>query len=250
MNLGLLKLRLAKLWICLFNPACFSAFLCGVAPAIEHRKVLLLIRPDGVIDVGANRGQFSLVCRLALPGVPVCAFEPIPKEAMTFRRVHHASYPLITLIESALGNNSGEATLHLSKAADSSSLLPIGIEQKAIFPQTEEIGTLNVSVHRLDDFFYRWEPFSRLLLKIDVQGFELSVLSGAIKTLQSCAYVYVECSEIPLYDGQALRAEVQSFLENHGFNYSRSFNAHWFRGRLIQADYLFERLKQIDSVNQ
>lgn len=240
MMFNLFWLRLAKLWTSLSKPVCWRAFLCGVAPAIEHRKVLLLLSPDGVIDVGANRGQFSLACRLAFPMVPVCAFEPIPSQATIFRRVHRRN-PVVTLIESALGDNPGNATLHLSKNADSSSLLPIGNNQKALFPETEEIGTISVAVHSLDDFCCSWAGRSRLLLKIDVQGYELNVLRSATKTLQSCTYVYVECSEILLYDGQALREEVQLFLKNHGFMCSGRFNEYKVRGRLIQADYLFER---------
>lgn len=240
MTFNLFKLRLAKLWICLSRPSSWRALFYGVAPAIEHRKVLISLFPDGVLDVGANRGQFSLACRLAFPSVPVCAFEPIPNEAMIFRRIHGRNR-VVTLIESALGDNPGNATLHLSKSADSSSLLPIGSNQKALFPKTDEIGTISVAVHRLDDFTDQWVGRSRQLLKIDVQGFELNVLHGAIKTLQSCAYVYVECSEVFLYEGQALREDVQLFLGNHGFVCTGRFNEHKVRGFLVQADYLFER---------
>jgi FkbM family methyltransferase len=248
MAFNLFKLRLAKLWICLSRPICWRAFLYGVAPAIEHRNVLTSLSPDAVLDVGANRGQFSLACIMFFPGVPVCAFEPIPQEAAIFRRVHRRR-PFVTLIESALGDNPGNATLHLSKSSDSSSLFPIGSKQKTLFPETEEIGTISVSVHNLDDFCCRWTSRSRQLLKIDVQGYELKVLRSATKTLQSCAYVYVECSEIPLYDGQALREEVQSFLENYGFVCSGRFNEHMVRGRLVQADYLFEKSQVAKSVD-
>jgi hypothetical protein len=77
----LFKLRLAKLWTSLTRPAYWSALFAGVAPAVEHREVLLSLTIDGILDVGANRGQFTLACRFAQPGVPVVAFEPIPGEA-------------------------------------------------------------------------------------------------------------------------------------------------------------------------
>jgi FkbM family methyltransferase len=237
---NLLCLRLEKLWICLTKPIYWRPLLIGVAPAVEHRKVLALLRPDGVLDVGANRGQFSLACRLAYLGVPVCAFEPIPKEAILFRRVH-SRIPYITLIETALGETPGKAILHLSRSADSSSLLPIGNKQRALFSHTEEVGTISVPVHRLDDFSSQWAGRSRQLLKIDVQGFELSVLHGAIETLKTCAYVYVECSEISLYDGQALRVDVQSFLEGLGYVCHGRYNDYRDGGLLVQADYLFVR---------
>ena len=217
----------------------------GVAPAVEHRDVLRSLNVDGIIDVGANRGQFTLACRFALPAVPVVAFEPIPNEAETFRKVH-GTRGEVTLIESALGETKGAATLHLSKSADSSSLLPIGKKQTELFENTVEVGTITVPVHRLDDFASCWLGRSRQLLKLDVQGYELNVLRGATEALKSCAYIYAECSEVALYDGQALRTEVEAFLKQHGFNIQGRYNEQMDMGQLIQADYLFSRIASKD----
>lgn len=240
MNFELLKLRLLKLGVSLSRPSYWGALVAGVAPAVEHRDVLRLLQVDGIIDVGANRGQFSLACRFALPGVPVVAFEPIPKEAETYRKVHGARGEVI-LIESALGETKGTATLHLSQSADSSSLLPIGKKQIELFENTVEVGTITVPVHRLDDFASSWPGRSRQLLKLDVQGYELNVLRGAPETLKTCDYVYAECSEVALYDGQALRAEVENFLKSRGFVAQGRYNEQMDNEQLIQADYLFSR---------
>ena len=240
MNLKLFAVRIEKLAIALAHPVCWRGLAHGVAPTAEHLPILRGLTIDGVIDVGANRGQFTLACRLALPAVPVIAFEPIPAEAATFRRVHGCS-SLVRLIETAAGETKGTAILHLSKSADSSSLLPIGRRQIEFFGNTVEIGTLNVPVQRLDDNGEGWAGRTRQLLKLDVQGFELSVLRGAVETLKSCAYVYAECSEVALYDGQALRTEVEGFLKTQGFIGQGRFNEQRHAGQLVQADYLFRR---------
>lgn len=210
-----------------------------VAPSIEHRKVLSAIDCDCILDVGANRGQFSLICRLLKPAIPIVAFEPIPTEAEIFRKA--LSGKNVQLHSVALGENAGEAEIHLSRRADSSSLLPIGETQRKLFRDTDEIGTLKVPVKRLDDFKSEWEKYSRILLKIDVQGFELSVLKGATETLSKCAYVYVECSETELYVGQALYRDVEDFLEQQGFKFQSRYNETVVDGKLVQADYLFVR---------
>ena len=150
MNISLLKVRLAKLAASLLRPGCWRALSRGVAPAIEHLHLLRQLNVDGVIDVGANRGQFSLACRIAMPRVPVLAFEPIPGEANTYEAIHGRD-PLTTLVRTALGDSRSEATLHLSQSADSSSLLPIGKRQTELFPNTGEVGTLTVKVQPLDD---------------------------------------------------------------------------------------------------
>lgn len=232
--------RVKKLITSLFRPSCWKALRYGVAPTIEHIPLLKTLEVDGILDVGGNRGQFSLACQLARLGIPIVAFEPIPTEAETFRKVH-ASNKNIVLIESALGETSGEATLHLSNSADSSSLLPIGKRQTELFPSTAEVGTLTVAVKRLDDCAELWKGRTSQLLKIDVQGFELSVLKGAISCLKDCKYVYAECSEMALYDGQALRGEVSEFLKIHGFTEQGRYNPQFTNGELVQADYLFCR---------
>jgi FkbM family methyltransferase len=217
----------------------------GVAPSIEHVGVLRRLAVDRIIDVGANRGQFSLACRLTLPNVPIVAFEPIPKEAAVFREAHKGCQH-VQLIEVALGESESSATLHLSRSADSSSLLPI-TQQSEYFQQTDEVGTLNVPVKTLDKVSLDWTPSRRQLLKLDVQGFELKVLQGAKRFLSECIYVYVECSEVELYEGQALRKEVESFLGSQGFQRASRHNELFHKGELIQADYLFERTPEATS---
>jgi hypothetical protein len=141
----------------------------------------------------------------------------------------------------AHGETSGTAENHLSRRADSSSLLPIGDMQAKLFPSTDEIGTLKVRVATLDDLKDVWGPAQKALLKLDVQGFELSVLKGAKQALKNCAFVYAECSEIPLYTGQALFPEVAAFLAGEGFKPVRRANEQWVDGKLVQADHLFAR---------
>ena len=145
------------------------------------------------------------------------------------------------LNEVALGPEDGEATLHVSRRADSSSLLPIGRAQREIFSGTEEAGTIAVPVRRLDGYLSDLGDFSKGLLKLDVQGFELKVLEGATETLARCAYIYAECSARELYEGQALYGEVAGFLAKHGFREISRHNEMIIDGDLVQADFLFGR---------
>jgi hypothetical protein len=110
-----------------------------------------------------------------------------------------------------------------------------------LFRNTGEIGVIEVRVERLDDLEALWAGRCSQLLKLDVQGFELNALRGATAALRTCSYVYAECSEIPLYEGQALRSEVERFLSAEGFAVTGCFNRQWSGGQLIQADYLFSR---------
>ena len=234
------KLRMAKGWFAIWNPVCWRGLRHGVLPTVDHRPMFARVKPDGVVDVGANRGQFALACVSCLPGVPLHSFEPLESEAAVYRRVV-PERPGSALHPFALGEEPGVARIHVSARRDSSSLLPIGRLQTEIFPETAEVGTQEIQVRRLDDLPEAWAYGRELLLKLDVQGFELSVLKGAVHALGRCRYVYCECSEVELYRGQALAGEIRGFLEAQGFRAVLRLNAAHADGRLIQADHLFER---------
>jgi FkbM family methyltransferase len=239
--IGLFWLRASKFWFAVTHPICWRALFFRVAPSIEHREVIASLRIDRLIDAGANRGQFSLMTRFEHPEIPIYAFEPLPSEGKVYRQVF-AGDRMVTLHELALGETIGTAEIHLSRRADCSSLLPIGDMQSKMFPSTDEIGTLKVRVSTLDDLQEVWGPARNALLKLDVQGFELSVLKGGKLALKNCAFVYAECSEIPLYIGQALFPEVAAYLKDEGFKPVRRVNEQWVGGRLVQADHLFARV--------
>jgi FkbM family methyltransferase len=66
--------------------------------------------------------------------------------------------------------------MHLATRIDSSSLPVLGARQKAIYGMTES-GELRAPIGRLDACLST--PLPRpVLLKIDIQGFELEVLKG------------------------------------------------------------------------
>jgi len=232
-----------KLFYLITHPNCWNAFIKGVAPGIEHRKVLKGIEFDLLIDIGANKGQFSLVALERNPNTRVYAFEPQPLEASIYRSIFKKSTN-ITLYQFALGAESKEAKMYISRRRDSSSLLPISEIQERIFPKTNLAKCETVSVRTLDSFATKWNETGRILVKIDVQGFELEVLKGANSVLRKASFLYVECSNVSFYHGQALYSDVRDFLEKAGYCLRDRTNEHYDGDKLVQADFLFENLNQ------
>lgn len=219
----------------------------GVAATVEHTEALKDLALKTVVDVGANKGQFSLLIRGLFPDAQIFAFEPIPAAANKACRLFR--YDSMFLLPTApngtglaLGESSGRSILHLSRRADSSSLLPITDLQSQLFPRTEEIGTIEIEVARLSEVIDSASLKSPSLLKIDVQGSELSVLKGARSVLTCFDYVYVECSRRVLYEGQALEADVADYLTTHGFTFVGRFGEELDEnGELLQSDCLWSR---------
>jgi len=215
-----------------------------VAAAVEHEGAALDHSYRTVIDVGANRGQFLLVAARRFPRADLLAFEPLPGPQEVLRRALPGSRP-VRLFDVALSDRAGTATFHVSRADDSSSLLPITHAQVSTFPGTEEVAQVQVRTARLDDVLAAADLEAPVLLKIDAQGGELGVLEGAAGLLAAVATVLVECSFAELYDGQPPADAVVRFLHGHGFDL-RSVGPVTTApgGRPVQADLVFERAER------
>ena len=212
-----------------------------VAAGVEHARVISGLDCRTVVDIGANRGQFALVARQCQSQARVISFEPLPAAAATFCAVF-ADDDRVTLHEVAIGPVPGNATIHISRRDDSSSLLPITATQVALFPGTAEVATAIVRVAPLREFISAAKIEAPALLKVDVQGYELQALRGCEDLLNRFAYVYAECSFMELYAGQALADEVIAWLRERGFKLRGVHNMDYDRGgRAIQADFLFAR---------
>ena len=213
----------------------------GIGAAVEHEDALRPLDLASLIDVGANKGQFSLLAKALFPKVVIHAFEPLRAESERFLRLFRDDTDII-LHKAALGEHTSTAAINLSGRRDSSSLLPITSRQEKLFPGTGAIGTQTISVVRGDDILSGIDLPRPLMVKLDVQGFELSALRGLRSTLERADYVYAEISFVELYLGQALADEVIDFLRGLGFRFAGVYNlTTGLTGEAVQADALFVR---------
>jgi FkbM family methyltransferase len=219
-------------------PRAWKFLIRGVAPVIENRAHLSALQPAMVIDVGANKGQFSALANVLWPKAAIVAFEPIPDQAAIYRRtLGH----LAILHECALGDAASTLDLHIASRADSSSLLPLAERQKVLFSM-DEVSTISVAVRRLDEVMREHVIAAPVLLKIDVQGFEGAVIAGLGNFAAQLRWIYVEMSFVELYEGQKLYPEVRAMLERIGFRETARNNlVKDDAGIEIQADFLYER---------
>lgn len=165
---------------------------------------------DGIVDVGANIGQFAFMAHSALPGLPIFSFEP---DAACFEglqrtfKMHHINGKCFPL---AISDEAGQAHLNVYASTANNSLLRRQHE--------EAVAISEVTCATLDGL---WEELSALkapFLKIDVQGAELAVLRGAKKFLERCKFVQLEVSLVSSYAGNAHVAEVMTVMRSAGFS--------------------------------
>ncbi|HEX3523361.1 MAG TPA: FkbM family methyltransferase [Stellaceae bacterium] len=208
----------------------------GVAATVEHWRALGGLDIATVVDIGANKGQFALFATAVFPAAIIYSFEPLEEAAARFRKVFGEE---VTLFETAIGPRETETAIYVSRRADSSSLLPI-TKQSQVFPGTELKEKRIIHVAPLTNYLRPENIRAPALLKIDVQGYELEVLSACELLLPLFQFVYVELSYVELYGGQALAGQVIRHLAEREFQllgvYNQSTDPY---GKPVQADFLF-----------
>jgi FkbM family methyltransferase len=213
----------------------------GVAAAVEHESALGSLKLRTVVDVGANRGQFSLFAQRSYPGAKIISLEPLSAPAARFRQVF-AGERRVTLHHAALGPTSGQATMYVSGHDDSSSLLPITAAQGRLFPGTETVGNETVRIGPLSEFLRRESIDEPAMLKLDVQGYELEALNACEDLLDRFAYICAEGSFVELYRRQVLAGDLISWLHRRGYALACVYGTVSDElGRAIQADMLFKK---------
>lgn len=229
-------MNFAKALRAALHPAYWPALARAVVPTIEHGPALASVEPATVIDVGANKGQFSYFAATRWPNATILAFEPLPRPAAKYRSVLD---PRATLFTCALGAVEGRLDMHVASRDDSSSLLSLGDRQKSLF-RMEEVATVPVEVHRLDTVLVGLVT-APALLKIDVQGYEYEVIQGLGDLIRNIEWIYVETSFVELYSGQRLHHEVAALLVDLGYEQKVEHNVTMDGSQKVQADILFRR---------
>jgi FkbM family methyltransferase len=166
-----------------------------------------------VVDVGAHNGRWSeAVLALAQPERLV-ALEPTPASFASLQ-ARLGSDPRVVLHEVAAGSEPGTAELNLMTMTSFNSLRRPSEIIEGVY-STVSASTATVRMTPLDDLLSTLERVH--LLKIDTQGFEDEVLSGAGETLRKTEAIMIEVMFVEHYVGDQLFHQLDATLRGAGF---------------------------------
>jgi FkbM family methyltransferase len=197
-----------------------------------------------IFDVGAHYGESVTDYRCMFPHSTIYSFEP---DSQSFSSLKQNTTGLkdIYCFQQALSNNSGRAELYINSSSATNSLLPISDTATALWGESVRTSstTEKVTTATLDSFCL-YQNIDRInVLKIDVQGAEMSVLKGATDMFSREKIDVVICEIItsPTYTGQNTLKEYLEFAENSGLVLVDILNPVRKKSRLLQIDAVFVR---------
>jgi FkbM family methyltransferase len=189
--------------------------------------------PASVIDVGASVGSFTMQCHRVFPDSKYLLIEPLEENRALLdqvtKRIPNAEYVLAVAT-----SEPGEVTLNVHSDLVGSSLY---LEKETGLDGVPR----NVPAVTLDDLCRDRSVPGPYLIKIDVQGAELDVLSGAREVLDRTEYVILEVSLFQFAKGGPQLYDVVTFMKSHGFVAYDILGWHYrpLDGALAQMDMAF-----------
>jgi hypothetical protein len=180
------------------------AYLYGIQEFSEMFFLIDTLRKEDIfLDIGANLGTYSILSAGFLDA-QVIAFEPDQTTFVKFQdnlRINDLEEK-VTVMKKILGDKNGIGFFTTGKKSQNHVVKDGVYEEDLIEVEQATLDSLEIN--------------NASALKIDVEGFELNVLQGAIKTLQSPS-VYCVIIEMNLNLMDSHDCEIFTFMESLGF---------------------------------
>lgn len=161
---------------------------------------------DWVLDIGANVGHYSLrLSKIVGFTGRVIAFEPVPQTfELLSANMAHSSYQNITLLNVAVSEVTGLAGMNIPKCKDT------GLDNYYQACLAKDKAGLSVLCITIDSLGI---PKPVKLVKIDVEGDEISVLKGMRNLIER---------DHPIFIIEGRSDELVSYLESFGYSFEEA----------------------------
>ena len=207
---------------------------------------------DMILDIGANKGQYSKKIRKMGYNKKIISFEPLNDAYAILNKYALKDGNMITY-NYAIGDENIKSVINIAGNSYSSSILNMLPKHVQSAPDSKYIAKQEIEIKTLDSIY----PFiinkeDKVMVKIDTQGFEKNVLDGAKASLNHILIIQLEMSIVPLYENEMLFNDMVQYIEDKGFQLFSLENGHYNResGQLLQVDGIFVNRKFIEQAKK
>jgi FkbM family methyltransferase len=170
-----------------------------------YDSLMAYVLPGDVVwDIGAHIGSFSVLAESNPLVKAVYCFEPCSKTFSALEKNNHLNGNRLILKHYGLGIQEGILTSFERYQANTGGNI--------LIPMNSEKGE-KVSVSTIDNQIFHQRLDAPQLIKIDVEGMELDVLKGGIKTLRQFPARAIAFEARPRLNGELANDELSSFLK-------------------------------------
>jgi FkbM family methyltransferase len=217
-------------------------------PEIDIARRMKLVRRkkiDTLLDIGANSGQYASEMRGYGYKGNIVSFEPLKD---TFEELKATSIKDNNWLVNnyALGDENVTSLINVSGNSVSSSILNMLPSHLNGAPESKYVDKEKIQIKKLDSIFDSFCGVgNKVMMKIDVQGFEKNVLDGADESLNNIEIIQLEMSIVPLYENETTFVDMINYLDDKGFKLFSLENGFHdsHTGKLLQVDGIFEKSK-------
>ena len=184
-----------------------------------------------IVEVGAHPyGTLTQSFHVLLDyfeGCKITAFEVDKHEC---KELNDKAKKGITYYPFALGSKNEKRNFYITKHPMCSSLLKPNKKINSLYNNLQFMElkeTIEIETVILDEFIEKKKLGKIDFIKIDIQGAELEVFKGSIKTLKETLFINTEVEFLEMYENQPLFSDVSSFLKKNGFMLHKFLPLKW-----------------------
>ena len=213
----------------------------------EMKRLMKEVKNPVIFDVGAHHGDVTRDFRKLFTNSTIYAFEPFMESYKELKK-NTQSDPNIHAYNFGLGDEDGSKEFFVNEKSSTNSLLQSDSASDKTWGEnlltTKE--AIKIEIRKLDSVIEKLKISHIDILKLDVQGAEYLVLSGAQQAARDSkiSLLYTEIITLPTYVGQKRFDEMLGIYYNSGLNLHGFYNMSRTKfGQLRQLDAIFTNIK-------
>lgn len=206
---------------------------------MPEAKIMHFVREghkiNGVIHIGMSWGEeIQFYKEMGIENIVGC--EPLTRSFSQCVELF-GRLPGVKLYQQAFSDRAGVGVLqeflspdkNASGERDTGGSSFLGVDRPTLVAKGYEISDIPTPYERFDAWIGKHPEIDMSAydcLVLDVQGMELEVLKGLGKYLTHFRYFNIECSEVPIFDGEASAKQVIDYLASFGIVQETSITPH------------------------